>query len=507
MTQQNVLLKASKISKSFPGVKALDQADFTLYEGEIHALLGMNGAGKSTLVKIIAGVQTLDSGELSLNGRPLTLHSVSDAVSAGIVVVHQERTLVPYLSVMENIMLGAAPSRYGFVDFKTMRAEAARILADLGIDLPLDAAVKELGAGERQLVDIMRALRTSPKVLILDEPTASLSRAETEYLFRILRRFKSKGIGIIFVSHRLDEVFEISDRTTILRDGKVVNVSKIEDITPARVAELMVGRQVSYEQEFTAAERSGTPLLQLTDLSGPKFHHVNLEIYPGEIVGLAGVVGSGRTELLETIVGFRKLSSGQMRIRGQAAKINSPAQALELGLVLVPEKRTEKGLMERQTVAENLSLPSLSRLASFGMLRQEAIRRESRRIVQELTIATPSIDFTVRNLSGGNKQKVAFGKWLLASQDVSNKVFLFDEPTEGVDVGAKTEMWKFVEKLAAQGAGIIVASSELEELAHLSHYYYIMRQGYIVGSDRAQNISQERLLETMLTAKIPEMSH
>lgn len=495
------LLEARDIVKTYPGVRALDHVDFTLERAQIHALVGMNGAGKSTLVKIIAGAEKPDRGSIFLDGQPLHLSHARDASQHGIVVVHQERTLIRHLSVAENILLGIEPSQLGIINNQLLRQRARELLESLGIsDLDIDADVEKLGAGQQQLVDIARALRTSPKAIVLDEPTASLSAGETEHLFDTLRRFKERDVGIIFVSHHLDEVFEIADHITILRDGKVVSTGPIAAYKPEDVPRLIVGREIA-ETSSEYVDASGKPvLLEVRNLSGEGFYEVSLEVHAGEVVGLAGVVGAGRTELLESLVGYRSVRNGTILVRGEPKRIHTPQQAIQYGLILVPEKRMEKGLLMRLDVLENLTAACLPQYSPGGIVSERGLQQVANDVVRRLSIVTPSLRTNVGNLSGGNKQKVVFGKWLAASEDVGEKIFLLDEPTEGIDVGTRAEMWNIIRRLAAQGAGVVVATSDLEELMVLADRIYIMRAGTVVSSGKRADFTQELVLQHMLGA-------
>jgi ABC-type sugar transport system ATPase subunit len=495
------LLEARDIIKTYPGVRALDHVDFILERAQIHALVGMNGAGKSTLVKVIAGAEKPDHGSIFLDGQLLHLNHARDAAQHGIVVVHQERTLIRHLTVAENILLGIEPSQLGVINNQLLRQRARELLENLGIgDLDIDADVEKLGAGKQQLVDIARALRTSPKVIVLDEPTASLSAAETEHLFDTLRRFKERGVGIIFVSHHLDEVFEIADHITILRDGKVVSTGPITAHKPEDVPRLIVGREIA-ETTSDYVDATGRPvLLEVRNLCGEGFDDISLKVHAGEVVGLAGVVGAGRTELLESLVGYRDVRSGEILIKGESKRIRTPQQAIRHGLILVPEKRMEKGLMMRLDVLENLTVACLPDHSPAGVVSEQSLRQVASNVVKRLGIVTPSLRTNVGNLSGGNKQKIVFGKWLAVGEDVQGKVFLLDEPTEGIDVGARAEMWNIIRGLAAQGAGVVVATSDLEELMVLADRIYIMRAGKVVGSGRRPDFTQETVLQHMLGA-------
>ncbi len=493
------LLQLTGISKSYPGVRALDNVDFTLCSGEIHALLGVNGAGKSTLVKIICGAQPADAGVMRLRSQVLNLRDTADAMRHGIVVVYQERTLIPHFTVAENILLGMEPVRAGMVRRRDLLQQADRLLKRLKVDLDLNAEVIKLGAGQQQLVDIVRALRTEPLVMVLDEPTAALSQAETEHLFDLLRQFKKQGIGIIFVSHRLDEVFEISDSVTVLRDGRVVSTGPIGDYTPARVTQDIVGRNVPVLNKADVCSNGGPVLLETQHLGGPGFNGVNLKLAAGEVVGLAGVVGAGRTEVLETLVGFRRSERGAILLRNHPVRITSPENAIRHGIILVPDKRIEKGLLNRMTVIENLSVSSLKRYSNrLGWIRGNRMHDAAAKVVDQLRIMTPSLHTPVQSLSGGNKQKVVFGKWLASSDDVKDKIFMFDEPTEGVDVGARADMWIIIRNLASQGAAVLVTSSDLDELMGISDRLYVMRQGQVVSEGYKQDFTHDSILQFMM---------
>jgi ribose transport system ATP-binding protein len=495
------LLEVRSIVKTYPGVRALDNVNFTLERGQIHALIGMNGAGKSTLVRLIAGAERPDHGSISLDGELLNLGHAWDASHHGIVVVHQERTLIRHLSVAENILLGAEPGQLGIINSQALRQRARELLDRLGVSgLDLDADVETLGAGKQQLVDIVRALRTSPKVVVLDEPTASLSAGETQHLFDMLRRFKAQGVGLIFVSHHLDEVFEVADYITILRDGKVVSEGPITDYNPEQVPRLIVGRAIAETASHFVDAGDNPILLEVSDLSGAGFQRISLQVHAGEVVALAGVVGAGRTELLESLVGYRDVQSGTITLNGQVKRLHSPQQAIKNGLILMPEKRMEKGLMMRLDVLENLTVACLQQHSSMGIVSETGIRQAATGVVRRLGIATPNLRTNVGNLSGGNKQKVVFGKWLAATEDVQNKVFLLDEPTEGIDVGTRAEMWNIIRRLAGQGAGVIVATSDIEELMVLADRIYIMRGGKVVSSGNRTDYTHDLVLQYMLGA-------
>lgn len=494
------LMQVRGITKTYPGVQALKNVDFTLHSGQIHALIGVNGAGKSTLVRIIAGATNPDSGTIEVAGRELDLRRVADASHSGIVVVHQERTLIRHLTVAENIMLGAEPAGLGIIRGQALRQQALELLERFGLELDVDANVENLDAGKQQLVDIMRALRVSPKVLVLDEPTAALSAAETEYLFAAMRQLKAQGVGIIFVSHRLDEIFAVTDYLTILRDGEVVTSGATRDYQPEQIPSLMVGREVTTAVTETVTDPARKPLLYVSELSGHGFENVSMTVRVGEIVGLAGVVGAGRTELLESLIGFEPFASGQLQLRGEPFNPTSPQAALKQGVLLVPDERTVKGLLMRLNVLENLAVVSVAKMSTLGWVHGRALREAAANTVDRLGIITPSLDTDITSLSGGNKQKVVFGKWITALDDVANKMFIFNEPTEGVDVGGRADMWEMIRELARQGAGVLFSTSDMDELMQLSNRIYIMRHGHIVSSGQRTDFTQEIVLRDMLGA-------
>ncbi len=497
------LLRIASVSKAYTGVQALDSVDFTLRRGQIHALMGVNGAGKSTLVRIIAGAERPDSGDMFLDGKKVRWGNVSDATHNGVVVVHQERILIRHLTVAENIMLGAEPASAGIISGGMLRRKALELVERFGVDLDVDANVNNLGAGEQQMVDIVRALRYNPKVLVLDEPTAALSAGEAEQLFNVLRGFQQRDVGIIFVSHRLDEIFEISTDLTILRDGKMVSEGTIADYTPEQVPRLMVGREIAETDTSHTTQTDAPILLETHDLCGPHYDNVSLRVPAGAVVGLAGMVGAGRTEFLESLIGFEEHTSGTITLRGEPVQINSPQEAIANGVVLIPDKRLDKGLMTRLSVLENLSVVSVHNHTRLGWVVGDALRETARQTIDKLGIVTAGLGTNIGSLSGGNKQKVVFGKWLAAIEDVEGKVFIFNEPTEGVDVGGRADMWVVIRDLAERGAGVIVSTSDMDELMRLSDYIYIMWHGHIVNEGVCATYTEDAVLHYMLGGAEP----
>ncbi|UFZ05720.1 sugar ABC transporter ATP-binding protein [Bradyrhizobium ontarionense] len=473
------LLAVSGIEKSFPGVRALSNVSFEVAPGEVHALLGENGAGKSTLIKIISGVYQPGAGTIHVDGQPLRFSSPDDARRAGIATIYQELLLFRDLSVAENVFMGHAPrSRGGWLDWKAMTAKTEALLASLEItDLAPRRIVGSLSVGNRQRVEILRALSQDARLLIMDEPTAALTEYDVTRLFDLVRRLKSRGAGIIYISHRMDEIFQLADRVTVLRDGAHVGTRKVAETSSAELVQMMVGRQI--ESLFPKVDVPiGMPVLEVRDLvRRPLTKGISLTVRAGEIVGLAGLVGSGRSELAQTIFGATPAESGQILISGQPVQIRSPGAARALGIAYVPEDRATQGLVRPMTVRENLSLASLGRVARFGFIDSTAETRMAEAGVNRFRVRAGSIEQVVGRLSGGNQQKIVLGKWLANEP----KVLVLDEPTRGIDVGAKAEIHRLMCQLAAQGLAILMISSELPEVLGMSDRVLVMREGRLVA--------------------------
>ncbi|MBU6301573.1 MAG: sugar ABC transporter ATP-binding protein [Verrucomicrobia bacterium] len=485
-------LVASGICKSFPGVRALHDVHLRVHPGEVLALLGENGAGKSTLMKILAGVQKPDAGTLEADGVPIPPGSVQEALRQGIALIHQELNLATNLTVGANIFLGREPNRHGWIDEKAIAAEARRVLDLVGLDLDPSREVGDLTLGQMQLVEIAKALSVNARVLILDEPTSSLSARETERLFAVMNELRDRGVSLIYISHRLAEIHRMADRVTVLRDG--VNAGELAraEISHDAMVRLMVGRDVSRVYQRT----SGTPgavVLEVNEVrtAANPGHGVSLQVRAGEIVGLAGLIGAGRTELLEALFGVNPPLSGEIRVEGRILRAQHPRDAVLGGLALVPEDRKKQGVVLAESVRRNLSLASLERDRVRGFLLNEAAESGiTERMIRELRIKTPGEEQPVRFLSGGNQQKVVIGKWLA----MSPRVFLLDEPTRGIDVGAKQEIYQLMEKLAASGAGILFVSSELEEILGLADRVLVMHEGKLAGDLRRDELTEERIM-------------
>ena len=478
------MLEAGSITKAFAGVQALKGVDFALDAGEIHALIGENGAGKSTLIKIVTGALTADSGTLRVDGQPVPRNNPRIARGLGIAAIYQQPSLFPHLSVAENIALSLeSGSRWRIVDWKARRARARELLERAGASIDPDRLVAMLSMPEQQIVEIAKAIGAQARILIMDEPTASLTSLEVERLFRVIALLRDQGAGIIYISHRLDEIFAIADRITVLRDGEAVGTFRKEDVDRERLIHLMVGRELSAVYPKRTAPL-GDIVLQLGQM------HVR----SGEILGLAGLIGSGRTQLAETIFGLTPAQSGQLFLRGEPVRISSPAQAIELGIAYLPEDRRRHGVVLEMTTPENISLASLSKVSHGGLIDDAAERELARRYMDKLRIKAAGVDTETAALSGGNQQKVALARWLATNPSV----LILDEPTQGVDVGSKAEIHKLMIDLAERGMAIIMISSELPEILGMSDRIAVMHAGAIRGTLTREEATPRKILALAL---------
>ena len=482
------------ITKRFPGVLALDGVGFTVERGTCHALIGENGAGKSTLGKILAGVYTADGGEIRLDGRVIQPDSPLTARELGIAMVHQELAFCPNLSVAENLCLGDLPRRLGFVKQGELRARAQAMLATIGADLDPAAIIGTLSTGHEQLVQIAAAVGTGAKVIVMDEPTSSLSAAETAELFRLVRELKARGITLIYVSHRLEELFALCDNITVLRDGKHVATERIADTTPHRVITQMIGRELLIATPNHLARTPGKERLRVDHLCSPgKFADISLSVRAGEIVGVAGIVGAGRSEVVQAIFGLDPFATGRVGVDASSLPLGSGVAALAAGIGLVPEDRKRQGLVLSLNCRENTSLAALPNLTTFGWVRRNEEQAVAQRYADRLRVKAPSLESITAGLSGGNQQKIALAKWLARSCDV----LLIDEPTRGVDVGAKAEIYQLLDELACEGKALLVVSSELPELIGLCRRILVMREGRIAGEVQRADFSEATLMRLM----------
>jgi len=501
MEPRQAVLEARHVTKTFPGVVALRDVSFAVLPGEVHALIGENGAGKTTLMKVFSGVHADYMGELLLDGRPARFDGPRQAQQAGIGIVHQELNLVRDLTVAENVFLGREPlTRWRTLDRRTMNAQTRALFERLEIEVAPDRRVGDLRVGEQQMVEIAKALSLQARVLILDEPTSALSDRETATLFSLLRRLKEQSVGIVYISHRMEEVFQVSDRITVLRDGEYVGTLPTPQATRDELIRMMVGRTLKSffaEDERTVSGEDVVLSVENLCLTGvvegrrTLIRDVSFDVHAGEILGLAGLLGSGRTEVLEAIFGVHgNRVHGKICIDGRPVVIRSPLDAIQHGMAFVTEDRKATGLVLQMTVRENLSLPSIRRLVRRGLLDYRAERRLADEFIQRLTIRTPSREQLIVNLSGGNQQKVILGKWLA----INPRILLLDEPTRGIDVGAKAEIYHLLRELSLRRVAIVMASSELPELLELCHRILVMREGQASALFAREEATQEKIL-------------
>ena len=487
------LLEMRGISKSFPGVRALDDVSITLDAGEVLGIVGENGAGKSTLMKVLAGVYRADEGSVTLDGKPFAPRRPRDALDQGIVVIHQELSLVPDQTVAENVFLGNLPrNALGLVRRRALHRATREVLARVGLDIAPQRKVRHLGIAQQQLVEIARALSRRARVIVMDEPTATLTLAEQQILFATIATLKQQGVGLVFISHHLEEIFEVCDRVTVMRDGRTIGTRAARDWSEATLIQAMVNRPLG--DLFPPRHATlGDVLLDVENLSVPgRFEDVTLRVRAGEVVGLGGLIGAGRTEVLKTLYGAMQARSGRVRIAGRVLRARRPGQAIAAGLALVPEDRKGEGLVLPFSVRRNITLSTMARLAHLRTFvatgRTDRVARDA---VRDLRIRTPSVRTPVRNLSGGNQQKVVLGRALTTRP----RVFLLDEPTRGIDVGAKVEVYRLIGQLAEQGGAVVVVSSDMLELLGLCDRIVVMRAGRIAGELDRPDFSQERVME------------
>jgi ABC-type sugar transport system ATPase subunit len=488
-------LEFSDITKAFPGIKALSEVSFCAECGQITALLGENGAGKSTLLKILSGDIKADNGEVLLDGEPQNFKAPSDALSAGISVIYQERQMVSSLSVMENIFAGELPrNRFGIINYKKLKTEAQKLI-DL-FELPLDArmTVGRLSVAQQQMVEIMRAYRRNSDVIAFDEPTASLAEAEITILFKLIKELARQGKIVIYVSHRMAEIFRITDKIIVLKDGKFVADLKTSETDERTLVKAMVGREIGDTfSKLSRCTEQGEMILEVKNLTTKKVTGINLSLRKGEIIGLAGLVGAGRTELARAIFGADKIDSGEVLIDGKNIRYKNPSGALALGIALCPEDRKEEGLVLFRSMKENITISVLSRIRKFLFLSNSEEKRLSDRAIEKYDIKTPSINELVGELSGGNQQKVILGR--ATNELMSTRVLILDEPTKGIDVGSKAEIYQMICDFAKTGIGVIVISSELPEVLNISDTIYVMANGRISGVLTREEASEETVLE------------
>lgn len=484
------LLELTGIVKTFPGVRALDEAGLRVYPGRVMALLGENGAGKSTLMKVLTGIYQADSGTLTYRGQPIAFRGPRESQDQGISIIHQELNLLPELSIAANIFLGREPrTRFGNIDHRTLRERAASLLSRLGVRHGPDTRLGDLSIGEQQMVEIAKALSFDASVIIMDEPTDALTDTETEQLFKVIRELRAQGCGIVYISHRLKEIFQICDDVTVLRDGKWIGECPVSDLDEDRLIEMMVGRRLD-EQYPRLARAPGAVSLQVEQLCGPGVHGVSFTLHEGEILGFSGLMGSGRTELMKLIYGAARPSAGSMTLGGQPLVTRSPADGLAAGIAYISEDRKGDGLVLPMSVRENMTLCALGEFVRGLHIDSNAERQAVNDYIRLFNIKTPGAEQPIRLLSGGNQQKVAIAKGLLTRP----RVLILDEPTRGVDVGAKKEIYQLINEFKKEGMSVIIVSSEMPEVLGMSDRILVMHEGRVSAEMNRQEANQERLM-------------
>ncbi|MDG6102172.1 sugar ABC transporter ATP-binding protein [Dactylosporangium aurantiacum] len=498
----DIVLKLTDVVKTFPGVRALDGVQLEVRAGEVHCLLGQNGAGKSTLIKVLSGAHTPDSGEILWQGQPAAFNSPQTAMKAGIATIYQELDLVDGLSVAENIYLGHEPHSAGFVARRTMRRGAAEILARLGhAEIPVGREVGKLPAAAKQIVSMGRALSREARLLIMDEPSAVLAHDEVQNLFRMVRALTAQGIAVIYISHRMEEIREIGDRVTVLKDGRTTAANLDAKTTPTReLVSRMTGRTIEYVfPEKPAAREYGEKLLEVEGLSlDGRFSDISLTVRAGEIVGITGLVGSGRSEVLETVFGARRATAGTVAVGGRTLRRGSVNAAVKAGIGMAPEERKSQALLLGEPIYRNVTLAGFTRFARVGFTDSGRERAEAEKITQGLDLRPNDVRRPVRTLSGGNQQKVVVGRWLLGG----TRLLLLDEPTRGVDVGARAELYQVIRRLADEGVGVLLVSSEVPEVLGLSDRVLVMREGRLVREAPADELDEDTVLDLVMAGSL-----
>lgn len=485
----NYILTLKNITKEFPGVKALDDVTINIERGTIHGLVGENGAGKSTLIKVLAGIYQPNKGEIILDGKPCRFNSPIEARRAGISVVHQEIKLAEPLSVAENMFLGNVQLKNGLVDWKGMRRRAREIVEDLGMDIDINAQVSSLTVAKKQIVEIMHAINNNSRILIMDEPSAVLTDRELEVMFRIVKQLRDEGITIIYISHRLDEIFGLCSNVSVLRDGCHIDTIPVASVDRQGLINMMVGREMGQEYPKEVGNVGGT-ILEVKKLSRGILQDISFEVKSGEVFGISGLVGAGRTELARAILGIDKPESGEVYVRGKKVHYRTFADAIRDGLGLIPEDRKLQGLVQIMSVKRNTTLVNMKRVLRAGVISSSLEEKLSKEYADKLHVVTPSMETEVQYLSGGNQQKVVIAKWLFQNSEI---LFL-DEPTRGIDVGAKAEIYRLINRMAKEGKTIIMISSEMPELLGMCDRIMVMHEGHKMGELNAAEATQAKIM-------------
>ena len=493
MQSNDLILKMTDIDKRFTGVHALKKAYLDLYRGEVLALMGENGAGKSTLMKILCGIKEADSGEILLFDKKVHFKEIKDSQEAGISIIHQELNMMPHLTVAQNIYIGREITNFGFIDDGKMIKNAKKLFEKLNMNIDPSVKLSSLTVGKQQMVEIAKAISFDSKILILDEPTAALTQTEVDELFKIMRELKQKGIGMIYISHRMDEIKEISDRVSVMRDGEYIGTVKTQETTKDEIVKMMVGRVIlGNKKEKSQINFDAKTVLEVKNLSNNNtVKDVSFSLKKGEILGFSGLMGAGRSEVMRLIVGADKKSGGNIYINGNEVKNATPKDAVKNGICYLSEDRKHYGLLLNKSVRENTVLASLEKFITLGFLDKRKEEREAKFYNKKLKTKTPNMEHPVKSLSGGNQQKVIIARWLLKNSDI----FIFDEPTRGIDIGAKSEMYELIEELTKNGKSVIVVSSELSEIERLSDRVIVMCEGKITANLDISEVSQEIIMK------------
>lgn len=490
MSEQS-LLKMKNIHKRFQGVYALNSIDFELRRGEVHALLGENGAGKSTLIKVLGGIYSADEGDIYVNGNKIEIKDVTTAQANGIAIIHQELVLVPHMTVAENIFLGREPLLGKFINFAKMNADTKALLDAYDLNIHPETLLKDLSIAQQQMVEIVKAISYQSKILVMDEPTSSISDKEVNFLFETMRTLTARGVGIIYISHKMSELEEICDRVTILRDGTYVGTEVVKETSKDRLISMMVGRELTnyYTRDY---QEPGETVLECKDIAdGDMTKGASFKLKKGEIIGFAGLVGSGRSEVMKCIFGLSNIVNGEIYLNGGKVDIQSPNDAMKMGIALVPEDRKFEGLYLQQDVRFNSTIEVLNQFIKGLFVDRKKEGAITQKYIDLMATKTPSQEQTIGNLSGGNQQKVMIGRWLATSP----KILILDEPTRGVDVGAKAEIYSIMNQLVKEGMSIIMISSELPEIINMSDRVYVMNHGKVTGCLNREEISQQKIME------------
>ncbi len=488
-----ILLEMTGMCKSFPGVKALDNAKLIVKKGSVHALMGENGAGKSTLMKCLFGVYKADMGEIKIEGKTVNFSNPRQALDEGVAMVHQELNQVLKRDVSDNIWLGRYPVKYGMIDYKKMHADTDKIFKELGININSHTRVQNLSVSQRQMIEIAKAVSYNAKIVVLDEPTSSLTDEEVEKLFAIINKLKNKGCGIIYISHKMEEILRICDEVTVMCDGKHITTKPSYELTIDKIIKLMVGREITnrFPDKTNSPKETVLEVKELNSLYEPAIKNVSFNLKAGEILGVAGLVGSRRTELLETIYGIKKLKSGKIILNGKEIKNRYPKEAIDNGFALLTEERRATGIFGGLDIKFNSVISSLGKYSKLGIISDSKTEDATTWVINNLKVKTPSHRTRIRSLSGGNQQKVVLGKWLLTGPEI----LMLDEPTRGIDVGAKYEIYQLIIELANKGKGIIVVSSEMPELIGICDRILVMSDGRVSGIIEKNEFSQEKIME------------